>query len=76
MARYTGWSKETLDRVLDESILALGLSVRTSNCLEGKGIFTIRDLLNCTKEDLMSIPNFGEKTYEEVMGCLKAMGFY
>lgn len=76
MIRYTEWSREKLEDTLDESITLIGLSVRTNNCLEEKGIFTIRDLLNCTKDDLMGIANFGEKSYDEVMSALKAMGFY
>jgi DNA-directed RNA polymerase subunit alpha len=74
--RYTEWTQEKLDAVLDESITAIGLTVRTANRLEEKGLLTIRDLLHCTKPDLMGIPNFGEKTYEEVMLGLRRMGFY
>ncbi|MEZ6105725.1 MAG: DNA-directed RNA polymerase subunit alpha C-terminal domain-containing protein [Pirellulaceae bacterium] len=48
------------------STAEIGLTVRTTNCLEEKGIFTVRDLLNTTRADLLSISNFGEKTLEEV----------
>jgi DNA-directed RNA polymerase subunit alpha len=51
---------------LEMSTAEIGLSVRTTNCLEEKGIFTVHDLLNCTRADLLSISNFGEKTLEEV----------
>ena len=74
--RYTEWPKEKLEEVLDESVLFLGLSVRIANLLEGEGILTVGDLLGCSKEQLMEYRNFGVKMYEEVMGCLKAMGFY
>ena len=47
---------------LEMSTAEIGLTVRTTNCLEEKGIFTVRDLLNSTREDLLSISNFGEKT--------------
>jgi DNA-directed RNA polymerase subunit alpha len=43
--------------------------------LEEKGIFTVRDLLNTTKSELLSISNFGEKTLEEVYKALEAIGF-
>ena len=33
---------------LDLSIAEMGLSVRTTNCLEETGILTVRDLLNAT----------------------------
>lgn len=58
------------------STAEIGLSVRTTNCLEEKGVFTVKDLLNCTREDLLSISNFGEKTLEEVYLALEKFGFY
>jgi DNA-directed RNA polymerase subunit alpha len=61
---------------LDMSTAEIGLTVRTTNCLEERGIFTVRDLLNCTREDLLSISNFGEKTLEEVYKALENYGFY
>ncbi|MEX2357112.1 MAG: DNA-directed RNA polymerase subunit alpha C-terminal domain-containing protein [Pirellulaceae bacterium] len=61
---------------LDMSTAEIGLTVRTTNCLEEKGIFTVRDLLNCTPDDLLSISNFGEKTLDEVYGSLESVGFY
>ncbi len=61
---------------LDLSTAEIGLTVRTTNCLEEKGIFTVRDLLNCTRDDLLSISNFGEKTLEEVYKALESVGFY
>jgi len=61
---------------LDMSTAEIGLTVRTTNCLEEKGIFTVRDLLNCTPDDLLSISNFGEKTLDEVYGSLESVGFF
>ena len=61
---------------LEMSTAEIGLTVRTTNCLEERGIFTVRDLLNCTREDLLAISNFGEKTLEEVYLALEAFGFY
>ena len=58
------------------STAEIGLSVRTTNCLEEKGIFTVNDLLHCTRADLLSISNFGEKTLEEVYRALEKIGFY
>jgi len=59
---------------LEMSTAEIGLTVRTTNCLEERGIFTVRDLLNCTREDLLSISNFGEKTLEEVYKALEGIG--
>jgi DNA-directed RNA polymerase subunit alpha len=61
---------------LEMSTAEIGLSVRTTNCLEEKGIFTVHDLLNCTRADLLSISNFGEKTLEEVFKALEKIGFF
>lgn len=68
-------SKSLQDR-LDMSTAEIGLSVRTTNCLEERGIFTVDDLLQCRREDLLSISNFGEKTLEEVYKALESVGFY
>jgi DNA-directed RNA polymerase subunit alpha len=61
---------------LEMSTAEIGLAVRTTNCLEERGVFTVDDLLHCTREDLLSISNFGEKTLEEVYKALESVGFY
>jgi DNA-directed RNA polymerase subunit alpha len=61
---------------LEMSTAEIGLSVRTTNCVEDRGIFTVNDLLHCTREDLLRISNFGEKTLEEVYKALEGIGFY
>jgi DNA-directed RNA polymerase subunit alpha len=61
---------------LEMSTAEIGLTVRTTNCLEDRGIFTVSDLLGCTRDDLLSISNFGEKTLEEVYRALEGIGFY
>ncbi len=61
---------------LEMSTAEIGLSVRTTNCLEERGIFTVNDLLHSTRDDLLSISNFGEKTLEEVYIALEKIGFY
>ncbi len=67
---------ESLKERLVMSTAEIGLSVRTTNCLEEKGIFTVNDLLHCTRDDLLSISNFGEKTLDEVYQSLEGVGFY
>ena len=54
----------------------IDLIVRTVNCLDDEGIFTVQDLLNCTPERLLEIPNLGEKTLETVYGALAKIGFH
>jgi DNA-directed RNA polymerase subunit alpha len=70
-----GQAKDLQQR-LEMSTAEIGLSVRTTNCLEEKGIFTVYDLLHCKRDDLLSISNFGEKTLEEVYKALEGIGFY
>ena len=65
----------SLREKLDLSTAEIGLTVRTTNCLEEKGIFSVRDLLNTTRSELLSISNFGEKTLDEVYKALEAIGF-
>lgn len=61
---------------LELSIAEMGLSVRTTNCLEETGILTVRDLLHATPRRLLAISNFGDKTLEEVYDALAVLGFY
>ena len=67
---------QSLQQRLQMSTAEIGLPVRTTNCLEEKGIYTVEDLLNSTREELLSISNFGEKTLEEVYKALERFGFY
>jgi DNA-directed RNA polymerase subunit alpha len=68
--------RQVMEQRLEMSTAEIGLTVRTTNCLEERGIFTVRDLLNSSRDDLLSISNFGEKTLEEVYKSLESIGFY
>lgn len=65
-----------LQKRLEMSTAEIGLSVRTTNCLEENGILTVEQLLNSNPKRLLSIANFGEKTLEEVFLALEGLGFY
>ena len=71
------WERQTttVEEQLAMSTAEIGLAVRTVNCLEDHGVLTVEDLLNCTPERLLSFPNFGEKTLEEVYCALEDFGF-
>jgi DNA-directed RNA polymerase subunit alpha len=73
--RTTDTQAKDMAEKLEMSTAEIGLSVRTTNCLEERGIFTVDDLLHCTPDDLLSISNFGEKTLEEVYKALEGIGF-
>jgi len=51
-----------------------GWSIRTVNALTRQGIDTLGDLVNCTKEDLVPIRNFGRRSLEEVVNRLSEIG--
>ena len=44
-----GNKAENLSDRLEMSTAEIGLSVRTTNCLEERGIFTVNDLLKCSQ---------------------------
>jgi DNA-directed RNA polymerase subunit alpha len=71
------WAKtQKADERLELSLSEIDLAVRTVNCLEEQGVFTVRDLLNCSPERLLKIQNFGVKTLETVYAALEKIGFY
>ena len=72
----TGVQAKDMAEKLEMSTAEIGLSVRTTNCLEERGIFTVNDLLHSTRDDLLSISNFGEKTLEEVYKAREGVGFF
>lgn len=51
----------------------LELSSRTLNCLKRAGIDKVGEVLEKSKEELISIRNFGEKSYTELFDQLRAM---
>jgi len=69
-------NQRELEERLELSTAQIGLTVRTTNCLEEKGIFTVKDLLKTTPNELLGITNFGEKTLEEVYQSLSEIGFH
>jgi DNA-directed RNA polymerase alpha subunit len=71
------WAKtEKADDRLDLNLTEIDLIIRTVNCLEEQSIFTVRDLLNCTPERLLEIPNIGVKVLETIYEALEKIGFH
>ena len=60
--------------VLELPVAQLNLPVRTVNFLEDDGVLLVKDLLNCTRDRLLGIPNFGEKALEQVFLALRDVG--
>jgi DNA-directed RNA polymerase subunit alpha len=53
----------------------LELSVRSYNCLKRDGVETIGQLLTKSESELSAIPNFGQKSIEEVIETLQERGY-
>jgi DNA-directed RNA polymerase subunit alpha len=60
-----------LDEILIEE---LELGVRSYNCLKRAGVQTVGDLVRKTRSELNAIPNFGQKSIEEVIETLQSRG--
>ncbi|MEW6033750.1 MAG: DNA-directed RNA polymerase subunit alpha [Chloroflexota bacterium] len=63
-------SPEKYDMPLEQ----LGLSTRTLNCLRRGGMSTVGELLERSQDGLPALPNFGQKSREEVLKALQDMG--
>jgi DNA-directed RNA polymerase subunit alpha len=60
-----------LDEILIEE---LELGVRSYNCLKRAGVQTVGDLVRKSESELNAIPNFGQKSIEEVIETLQSRG--
>lgn len=67
----------TIDAGPDGDILIdeLELSVRSYNCLKRAGVETIGQLVTKSRSELSAIPNFGEKSIDEVIETLNDRGY-
>ena len=59
-------NEATYESVRDVFIIDLGLSNRAKNCLLRSGIFTVGQLLEATREELIKIPNMGTGSLTEI----------
>jgi DNA-directed RNA polymerase alpha subunit len=55
---------------LDMAVAELPLSVRTINGLEKKGIIRVRELLELNQADILQMPQFAEKSLQEIIDAL------
>lgn len=60
--------------ILHDDINSLNMSVRATNLLKNYGIFTIRQLLDKSEEELEEIKNFGRKCINEIKDALLIQG--
>jgi DNA-directed RNA polymerase subunit alpha len=66
-----GAGSNGLDEILIEE---LELGVRSYNCLKRAGVQTVGDLVRKSRAELNAIPNFGQKSIEEVIETLHSRG--
>jgi DNA-directed RNA polymerase subunit alpha len=65
-----GGGGEGDDRLIEE----LEIGVRAYNCLKRAGVQTIGDLQAKSESELKAIPNFGERSIEEVIEAMHGLG--
>ncbi len=68
--------QNTTSPVLDLDIGNLELSLRPFTCLKRANIHTIKQLINCSKEELLLLKNFGKRSLEEVETSLFKLGYF
>ncbi|MCA9370985.1 MAG: hypothetical protein KC680_03435 [Candidatus Peregrinibacteria bacterium] len=64
--------QECLDLALGE----IGLNADILNPLNGQGLYTVQDVLEKTREDLLDITNFGDKKLKRLYASLERIGFF
>jgi hypothetical protein len=69
-------AKMNENKILNQPLTELDLSVRASNCLRRARIFTIGDLMKYSIKELLAIQNFGRQTLEEVQIELKSLNLF
>jgi DNA-directed RNA polymerase subunit alpha len=70
LAGIGGPTSDGDDRLIEE----LDIGVRAYNCLKRAGIQTIGDLVTRSRSELNAIPNFGQRSTEEVIDSLAQIG--
>jgi DNA-directed RNA polymerase subunit alpha len=53
----------------------LNLSVRAYNCLKRSGLMTVGAVLEKSEEELLTLRNFGQKSYDELKAKLVELGY-
>ena len=66
--------RDRLSQVLGVPVTDFELSVRSRNCLQKMGIFTLGDLARCSEQELLASKNFGETSLDEIREMLTSKG--
>lgn len=74
ISRLPAADKAELIRKLDMPVSEMELSVRASNCLQAENIKTVREIVIRSKDDMLSIRNFGKTSLKEIEDKLASLG--
>ena len=66
--------RDRLSQVLGIPVSDFELSVRSRNCLQKMGIYTLGDLTRCSEQELLASKNFGETSLVEIREMLTSKG--
>lgn len=66
--------RDRMAQVLSIPVTDFELSVRSRNCLQKMGLFTLGDLTRCTEQELLASKNFGETSLDEIREILVSKG--
>ena len=66
--------RDRLTQVLGSPVSDFELSLRSRNCLQKMGIYTLGDLTKCSEQELLASKNFGESSLVEIRDMLVARG--
>ena len=54
----------------------LELSIRSSQCLKNNGVRCLGDLVRRSENEILSTPNFGRKSLDEIKDALREIGLH
>ena len=63
------------EAIVFDGIEKLNLTVRSERCLKADEVYTLTQLLNCTKDRLLKTPNMGRKSVNEIIEKLAEHGY-
>ena len=63
------------ESIVVDGLEKLNLTVRTERCLKADEVYTLTQLLNCTKDRLLKTPNMGRKSVNEIIEKLAEHGY-
>lgn len=64
---------EDLREKLASNVAELDLPVRVINCLQNSDYYTLNDLVHATRDELLKIPTFANKTVNRIIAQVKSI---